>query len=155
MFRDITGQSLPLNFVNDINFWLLLTGLIFFGSVLAGLYPAFVLSSFQPATILKGKFQSSARGQQLRKALVVFQFGATIVLMVCLIAVYAQINFLRDIDLGMNIDQTLAIRAPRTNAADSVYKVSFQNFKTELLQNSSVKKSRQVGCFARIKCART
>lgn len=140
MFRDITGQSLPLNFVNDINFWLLLTGLIFFGSVLAGLYPAFVLSSFQPATILKGKFQSSARGQQLRKALVVFQFGATIVLMVCLIAVYAQINFLRDIDLGMNIDQTLAIRAPRTNAADSVYKVSFQNFKTELLQNSSVKK---------------
>jgi putative ABC transport system permease protein len=139
-FRNLTGQPLPVNFIHDAVFWYLFAGLILSGSLLSGLYPAFVLSSFQPAAVLKGKFRSSAHGQHLRQGLVVFQFAATVMLMVCMCAVYLQINHLRKYDLGMNIDQTLALRVPEMNLGDSLYRARYQSFKTELLRNPAVKK---------------
>ncbi len=140
IFRDLTGQSLSLNFIGEKNFWYLLAGLISVGSILSGIYPAFVLSSFQPAAVLKGRFQASVHGQRLRRALVIFQFSATVVLIVCLSAVYRQINYLRNYDLGMDIDQTLVVRAPRVDAVDSLYKTSFQSLKSELLRNPDIQK---------------
>ena len=136
-FRDLTGLPFQLDFIRDVRFWYLFAGLIFAGSALSGIYPAIVLSSFQPSAVLKGKFRSSAHGKHLRKGLVIFQFAATVVLMVCMSAVYLQINYLRSYDLGMNVDETLVIRAPGQEV-DSLMLEKQQSLKTELLRNPVV-----------------
>jgi putative ABC transport system permease protein len=138
-FRNLTGQPLPLNFISDPIFWYLFLGLFTIGSLLSGIYPAFVLSSFQPVAVLKGKFQSSTHGQLLRKGLVMFQFSTTVVLLICMLTVYLQIDHLRTFDLGMNIDQTLVIRAPNLDESDSILNSPFQSLKTELLRKPEVK----------------
>jgi len=137
-FRDLTASALPDSYMHDQSFWRLFVILLATGSILSGIYPAFVLSSFQPAAVLKGKFRSSSHGQSLRKGLVIFQFGATVVLMVCMCTVYMQVNYLRQYDLGMNLDQTLIVRAPNVES-DSVFQSSFHSMKTELLRNPNVK----------------
>ena len=139
LFRNLTGQPLPLNFTADPIFWYLFLGLLGVGSFLSGIYPAFVLSSFQPAAVLKGKLRSSTHGQFLRKGLVIFQFATTVVLLICMLTVYLQISHLRTMDLGMNIDRTLVIRAPRLDGSDSIFNSTFQSLKTELLRNPEVK----------------
>lgn len=139
LFRILTGQPLPFNFISDPIFWYLLIALVTAGSLLSGIYPALVLSSFQPVAVLKGKFRSSSHGQFLRKSLVIFQFSTTMVLLICMLTVFLQIHYLRDFDLGMNIEQTLVIRAPRLDGPDSVYAASFQSLKTELMRNPDVK----------------
>jgi putative ABC transport system permease protein len=139
LFRNLTGQPLPLNFIADPIFWYLFIGLIVVGSMLSGIYPAFVLSSFQPVAVLKGKFRSSSHGQLLRKGLVVFQFGTTVVLLIGMLTVYLQINYMRHADLGMNIDQTLVIRSPHLRISDSLYNSTFQSLITELNRKPEVK----------------
>jgi putative ABC transport system permease protein len=139
IFRILAGQPLPVNYMSDPIFWGIFLGLIVIGSLLSGLYPALVLSSFEPVAVLKGKFRSSAHGQVLRETLVIVQFGTTIVLLTAMLAVYLQISFLRNTDLGMNIDQTLVLRAPDLDKPDSVFNSAFQSLKTELLRQPEVK----------------
>jgi putative ABC transport system permease protein len=137
-FRDLSGQSLQLNLMTDQPFWLLLLSLIIIGSLLSGIYPAFVLASFNPAAVLKGKFQSSPHGQLLRKGLVIFQFSATVVLIISMCTVYMQIQFLRQQDLGMNIDQTLVLTGKQLNVPDSLFRQTSQTLKAELLKDRAI-----------------
>jgi putative ABC transport system permease protein len=140
MFRDLTGQPLTLAYWQDPIFWFIFSGLLVAGALLSGLYPAVVLSSFQPAAVLKGKFRSSSHGQLLRRSLVIFQFASTVVLVIGMVTVYRQVNYLRTYDLGMNIAQTLVVRAPSTGGADSLFHSAFQTLKTELLRNPEIKR---------------
>ena len=137
--RDLSGQPLPLNLMRDRDFWLLFLGLVAVGSLLSGIYPAFVLSSFNPATVLKGKFRSSTHGQLLRKGLVIFQFSATVVLIISMCTVYMQVNFLRSYDLGMKIDQTLVLTGKQVDVPDSLRRLTSQAFKTELMRNPEIR----------------
>ena len=77
--------------------------------ILAGIYPALVLSSFQPITVLKGRFATSLKGILLRKGLVIAQFAISIGLIIATIVVYNQMNFMRSQDLGFNKDQKMII----------------------------------------------
>src|SRR5690606_36690057 len=97
------------------------------GSVLSGLYPAFVLYSYKPVEVLKGKFRNTWKGLYVRKGLVIFQFVATVVLLVGTFTVYQQMSYMRQQDLGVNIDQTLIIRAPAS--VDSTYAIKFDVFR--------------------------
>ncbi len=137
-FINLSGQPLPADIFKKREFWYLFLGLIIFGSLLAGLYPAFVLSSFKPVSVLKGKFQSAGQGQWLRKGLVIFQFAATVVLIVCVCIVYLQISYLQKFKLGMSIDQTLVLRSPPLKL-DSLYLTKSESLKKELLVLPSVK----------------
>jgi putative ABC transport system permease protein len=137
-FRDLSGQPLPSNVFGDQYWWFLFFGLIIGGTLLSGIYPAFVLSSFTPAAVLKGKFQSSSHGQLLRKGLVIFQFSATVVLIISMCTVYLQVQHLRQQDLGMNIDQTLVLTGKQLNVPDSLFKQTSEAFKTELLKNPTI-----------------
>jgi putative ABC transport system permease protein len=113
-----------------------LAALILLGAVLSGLYPAFVLSSFRPVEVLKGKFGNSDKGVWLRKGMVVMQFVASITLMVGTFTVYHQISFMRNQALGVNIDQTVVINSPMVT--DTTYKHKFQAFKQRLSQYPEV-----------------
>lgn len=94
-------------------FWAAFAGTLGAATLLAGLYPALVLSSFQPAMALKGAAGSSARGLGLRRGLVVFQFAASVVLITGTGVVYDQLRYMREMDLGLDLEQVLAVDSPR------------------------------------------
>ncbi len=95
------------------DFWLALLLTLITGTVLAGLYPAFVLSSFKPVTVLKGKVHLFSAQLWLRRGLVVLQFTASIVLVVGTVVIYNQLSYMRGRDLGLNLEQVLTIEGPR------------------------------------------
>ena len=137
-FTSLTGQPLSVDMIGDWSFWYLFLTMVGVGTMLSGFYPAIVLSSFKPATVLKGKFRTSSHGQRMRQGLVVFQFAATVILMIGMSAVYLQLKHLRTLELGMSLDQTLVVRAPYLEEGDSIFRLKQQNLKTALLLNPSV-----------------
>jgi putative ABC transport system permease protein len=102
------------------------------GTLLDGLYPAFVLSSFRPALVLKGKVASNARGFTLRRTLVVVQFATCMVLISGTAIVYNQLNYMRNIDLGINLEQVVSIEAPRVLSAGMDRNEVLKTFVTEV-----------------------
>ncbi|HTQ26923.1 MAG TPA: FtsX-like permease family protein, partial [Puia sp.] len=95
--------------------------LILAGVFVSGFYPAFVLSSFKPILVLKGKYSTSGKGVLLRKALVITQFAITIILITGSIVVYKQLSFVNKQNLGMNISQMLIIKPPELTGWDSSF----------------------------------
>jgi putative ABC transport system permease protein len=79
-------------------------------TLLAGLYPSFVLSSYKPAVLLKGNFSNSAENQGLKKALLVFQFSIAIAFIVGLLVIRGQLNYMQTQDKGFSTNQVLCIR---------------------------------------------
>jgi len=109
-----------------------LIALIMAGIFVSGFYPAFVLSSFRPILVLKGKYTTSIKGIVLRKALVVGQFAITVALIIGSFIVYQQIRFVNAQDLGMNISQMLIVRSPELTKWDSTFISRENSFTDEL-----------------------
>ncbi|HTF18440.1 MAG TPA: ABC transporter permease [Chryseolinea sp.] len=108
----IVGKELMFNFA-DVRFWIILVTLFVTGSLISGAYPAFVLSSFNTTEILKGKGEKLVKGFSLRKALVVFQFAASLILIAGTFAIYRQMIFMRDQDKGFTMERMLVVNGPR------------------------------------------
>ncbi|MCF0049354.1 ABC transporter permease [Dyadobacter sp. LJ53] len=108
-FNDLAGKEISLGIINDylfvVVFFIVAIGI----GVLAGIYPALVLSSFQPALVLKGQFKHSRKGVFLRKALVISQFAISITLMIGTLIIYIQMNYIQNKDLGFSKNQILVL----------------------------------------------
>ncbi len=111
LLGEIVGKHLEFDFT-DYSFWLILSGLFVVGSFISGLYPAYLLSSFKITEVLKGKSGQTTRGFSLRKALVVFQFVSSLMLIAGTFAIYRQMVFMRSQDKGLTMDQMLIINGP-------------------------------------------
>jgi putative ABC transport system permease protein len=98
-FNQVTDKQLYIHFSSP-GFWLLIIGFILITGILAGSYPAFFLSSFQPVKVLKGGFKKVNALVTPRKVLVVLQFSFAIILIICTIIVQQQINHARDRETG-------------------------------------------------------
>lgn len=104
-FNQITGKQLSLRF--DINLIMSVLGITFLTGVIAGSYPALYLSGFNAATVLKGKINTFVGEVWARKGLVVFQFTLSIILVVGVLVVYKQIEFVQTKNLGYEKDNIL------------------------------------------------
>lgn len=133
----LPGMGMGTTLFQSLPFWILFIVILVISIVVSGIYPAFVLSGYPSALVLKGKFTRSAQGMWLRKSLLVFQFVATLTLLTGTLTVYRQITFMHQQELGMSIDQTLVVRAP--NVRDTLYNVWEPAFKNKLLMQSSVR----------------
>jgi putative ABC transport system permease protein len=139
LFNEIIGKNLSLDILMENSLWIF--GLLFLviGTISSGAYTAFALSTFSPAQTLKGTFSKSVRGVTLRKALVVFQFSISILLIASTFILFKQLRYMQNEQLGMNIEQLLVIRGPRLGY-DSTYQHRKESFKNELSQATFIEK---------------
>lgn len=106
-FNALTLKQLTLPI--SLNAVALVLGLTLLVGLLAGCYPAFILSSFSPVSVLKGKFTSSKSGTWIRNGLVIFQFWISIMLMIGTLVIQKQMKFMSDKSLGFDKEQVLVV----------------------------------------------
>lgn len=142
-FDALVGHDLSITFLfmksmggYSVMFGLLL--LLLAGIFISAFYPAFVLSSFRPILVLKGKFSASKKGIVLRKGLVIGQFAITVILIIGSFVVYRQIRYMNGQQLGMNMDQVLVVKAPGLTNWDSTFISREDNLMHELRQIPAV-----------------
>ena len=110
-FNAVAGKSLAFQSLLTGNIWLLVLGLCLLTGLLAGLYPAFYLTSFKPVDVLKGAtlFSNTIGNIVIRNGLVVFQFTISVVLIICTIVVFGQLKYEQRKDLGLNKENIVVI----------------------------------------------
>ncbi len=99
-FNALTDKSIAFNLDSDMA--LLLIGLVLITGLASGSYPAFYISKFQPASVLKGQIKSGRGASRFRKALVTTQFILSIIMIFCTIVVYEQLVFVQNQETGFN-----------------------------------------------------
>jgi ABC-type antimicrobial peptide transport system permease subunit len=106
-FNAFTEKDLSLNLADNLGTWGIFLMITLLTGILAGLYPAFLLSSFNPLNIFKGRYSTGSGGSGIRKVLVVLQFSISIGLIIGTIVVHEQLTFIRNLDLGYNKDHLI------------------------------------------------
>jgi putative ABC transport system permease protein len=141
-FSKLCGVTLTFVVWKDIPFVGIFTAVLMLGVLLSAIYPALVLSNYKPVQVLKGKFMNSTQNITLRKALVVFQFAATIAFMIGTLVVYRQVNFMKNQNKGMDMKQILVVVAPQNVRATDQdvmkYRAKDSTFQTEITRNPQV-----------------
>ena len=152
-FNNLTQHQLSLSYLfeRELNGFNISASLIIFviaGIFISGFYPAFVLSSFKPILVLKGKYATSNKGIFLRKILVIGQFAITITLIIGSFIVYKQMNFITQQNLGMSLSQMLVVKPPILTSWDSTFINKENSFKSELKQLPHVEGASVIGRIA-------
>ncbi|MDQ6477892.1 ABC transporter permease [Dyadobacter sp. LHD-138] len=132
-FNTLTEKQLSLDFTNPYLLFALL-GLTAITGIIAGSYPALFMSSLNPVIVLKGALKFKPSAAYFRQGLVVFQFGLSILLILSMIVVYRQIQYIQTKNLGFNRENLLYL----TDIEKSMEK-KFPTFKQALENQSGIK----------------
>lgn len=134
-FNVLSGKD--LNMIYNFDTMLVLLSITFLVTLLSGAYPAFVLTRFQPITVLKGKFANNKKGLMLRKTLVIFQFSLAIIMLIGTGITYQQLNFIKAKDLGYNPENVISTRFFDDTLGTK--SKQYPELEKELLKNKNVK----------------
>jgi putative ABC transport system permease protein len=139
-FNQIINRHLVFQF--DPFFILFFVSLIVIIALIAGIYPAIILSGFNPIEVLKGKFKTKDSAGLFRKGLIVGQFIASIVMIICTITIGKQMNYLQHKDLGYKKDQVIIVptnkRRPEAYSLAQLYKAELSKYPEVLSTCASV-----------------
>jgi putative ABC transport system permease protein len=108
-FSNFTDKDLNLNFLQNPEYILGIVGLVILVGVISGSYPALFLSGFSPAKVLKGAFKAGKGHEQFRSVLVVGQFAISVVLIVAVLVVVRQLDFMQGKDLGFEKEDIVVL----------------------------------------------
>jgi putative ABC transport system permease protein len=139
LWTDLIGIPTSIFLWKNKNLIMLLLVLIFVNPLASGIYPAFILSSFSPASILRGAFKSSTKGILIRKGLVIFQFSISVILIIGIIVFEQQLSYMRNRNLGINIKQKLVVNTPANIKKELNRTSSYDTFINELQNQSLIK----------------
>jgi putative ABC transport system permease protein len=130
-FNELTSKKVGIDFF-DLNFWIGFMVVLIVTAVLSGSYPAFFLSAFKPAMVLKGQSRSAMSGSKLRKILVVIQFSLSVILIISAMVIYKQIDYIQNKDLGFDKENVLYFWE------NEGIKKNFEAFRTEVSGQSFI-----------------
>lgn len=140
IMNQFLGLSLRLHFASDYKLWAFLAILTVVVSLLSGLYPAFVVSAFKPATVLKGQFNAkNTSGYVLRRSLVVLQFFISQVFIMGTIVLTRQMSFMDQQDLGFAKEEILTVPIPVHESTKETGKM--RTLKNEILRLPGVEQA--------------
>lgn len=138
LFTRLTGISLnEFELMTNGITWGIIAIIFLGGTFVAGLYPAFILSSYQPVKTIKGKLFNHGNKLNFRHAMVVLQFTIGMVMIIGTLTVYHQLNFMRNQDMGFNMDQMLIVKTP--SIIDSTYDEKAEILRSRLLQQPQIR----------------
>ncbi len=129
-FNELTGKEFSLSILTSPTLAISMVAILLFVGVLAGSYPAFFLSAFQPASVLKGKLNIGMKSGSLRSVLVVLQFSISIFLVVGTLIVFDQLDYIQTKKLGYDREQLIVLQ--NTSVLDK----SIESFKNEVVANN-------------------
>jgi putative ABC transport system permease protein len=133
--NQMTGKSIGIEYILSGNALISIAVIMVLVGVLAGSYPAFYLTSFQPGIVLKGSLSKGAKGSWIRSTLVVFQFAISISLIVSTMIIYKQLKLVQEKNLGFDKENVLIIDNTRVLGDNK------QVFRDKLNTLSGVKES--------------
>ena len=129
VFNSLVGKEMEISEILSSSVIVAIIGIVVLTGLVAGSFPAFVLSAFNPVSVLKGKLSSASRNSSLRKILVAFQFSITIFLIVGVLTVIRQLDYIKNKDLGFDKRQLAVIDSPGDNS---------DTLRERILQNPNV-----------------
>jgi putative ABC transport system permease protein len=131
LFNELTGKNFSYTFLLQPSFLISSLLILFVIGLLSGAYPAFAITSFRPVSVLKGNFKTSGRGIWLRKSLVIFQFGISVILITGTLIIVKQLDFIQAKNLGYVRDHTIML------PLDAKTGEVFQTLQTELTRSGA------------------
>jgi len=132
-FNTLASKTLTMPWQAPLFIPIILAAAFIVGT-LAGIYPAFYLSSFKPASVLKGSISTGSKNSVLRNGLVVFQFTASIILIISTFVIYNQMKYILNKDIGFDKDQVVLLQGTNTLGDNGI-----KNLKQDLLKLSAIK----------------
>lgn len=132
LFNRYVGMDISMMHWNDVRFYTGIAMLFFLVSLIAGGWPALVLSAFKPISVLKGKVTNTHSGRKLRQGLVVFQFCISILFVIFTLVAGSQLHYIQTKDTGLNRAQVLVVNS------SSLSMKTIETFKNELLGQTSI-----------------
>ncbi len=137
-FNILTGRQLEFEGFLTGDLWKYDAVFLVVGTLIIGIWPAVHLSTFRPVVVLKGGIQSSGQGQLWRRCFVGFQAFVSFSLVAVILVILDQVNFVKQQDIGINIDNTLVVHTPSVVTGYSNYMSSIASFKNEMMKDGRV-----------------